>query len=241
MRGGVRRTLLGLSPAITRMTVAVLIVNWNGGDLLSRCLESLDSNAARPITSSSSTTAAPTTRWREPLSYLTACRVDSTARECRFRQGKQHRCSGRAGRLIRSRLLNPGRRCRPGWLEALMAAADREPTVAAFASQMRLASDPTYSTARATATTCLDGHGEMVMGCRSATGQRRRRSFRALCRRRAVPPRRLRRGRWLRRTLFLLLRGCRPWLSPAAPRATVPLRAAGHRRARELGAERIPE
>jgi len=30
------------------MRVAVLIVNWNGGDLLTRCLESLEQQRRRP-------------------------------------------------------------------------------------------------------------------------------------------------------------------------------------------------
>ena len=39
-------------------------------------------------------------------------------------------------------LLNPDAFAEPGWLEALVEAAEREPAVAAFASQMRLASAP---------------------------------------------------------------------------------------------------
>jgi GT2 family glycosyltransferase len=47
-------------------------------------------------------------------------------------------------------LLNPDAVAEPGWLEALVEAAEQEPAVAAFASQMRLASDPRY----------LDGAGD---------------------------------------------------------------------------------
>ena len=47
-------------------------------------------------------------------------------------------------------LLNPDAFAEPGWLEALVAAAEREPAVAAFASQMRLANSPDY----------LDGSGD---------------------------------------------------------------------------------
>jgi GT2 family glycosyltransferase len=39
-------------------------------------------------------------------------------------------------------LLNPDAFADPGWLEALVAAAEREPTVVAFASQMRLVDNP---------------------------------------------------------------------------------------------------
>jgi GT2 family glycosyltransferase len=47
-------------------------------------------------------------------------------------------------------LLNPDAFPEPGWLEALVQAAEREPTVAAFASRLVLASSPEY----------LDGAGD---------------------------------------------------------------------------------
>ena len=55
-----------------------------------------------------------------------------------------------AGAFDTLALLNPDAVAESGWLEALMGAAAREPTVAAFASQMRLAADPAY----------LDGAGD---------------------------------------------------------------------------------
>jgi GT2 family glycosyltransferase len=47
-------------------------------------------------------------------------------------------------------LLNPDAVADPGWLEALVRAAERDPTAASFASQMRLAESPEY----------LDGAGD---------------------------------------------------------------------------------
>src|SRR4030095_13624484 len=47
-------------------------------------------------------------------------------------------------------LLNPDAVAEPGWLEALVEAAERAPGVAAFASRMLLASTPQY----------LDGAGD---------------------------------------------------------------------------------
>ena len=65
-------------------------------------------------------------------------------------------------------LLNPDAFAEPGWLEALVSAAEREPAAAAFASQMLLASDPEY----------LDGAGDSyhVSGRAWRNGHRARRA-----------------------------------------------------------------
>jgi len=123
------------------MTVAVLIVNWNGADLLRRCLESLEKqrrpadqivvvdNASSDdslVRAAGSLTRVSLVRLKENVGFARANNI--AAREAK-----------NADVLA---LLNPDAFADPGWLEALVAAAEREPAIAMFASQMLLASDP---------------------------------------------------------------------------------------------------
>jgi GT2 family glycosyltransferase len=131
------------------MTVAVLIVNWNGGALLSRCLESLEQQRLQPdhivvVDNGSSDDSLALAGDR--LRRVELIRLNENAGFARA-----NNVAARAARRFDTlALLNPDAVADAGWLEALMGAADREPTVAAFASQMRLASAPAY----------LDGAGD---------------------------------------------------------------------------------
>jgi GT2 family glycosyltransferase len=131
------------------MTVAVLIVNWNGGDLLDRCLESLAQQQRRPDhvivvdNASSDDSLQRADRWLDGVEVIRLSSNVGFARANNIAAASAHRFDFLA-------LLNPDAFPEPGWLAALVGAAEREPTVAAFASQIRLAATPEY----------LDGAGD---------------------------------------------------------------------------------
>ncbi len=123
------------------MTVAVLIVNWNGGDLLRRCLESLEKQrrpADQIVVVDNASTDDSLARAAGLLTRVSLVRLKENvgfarANNIAAREAKD------VDALV---LLNPDAFADPGWLEALVAAAEREPAAAMFASQMLLASDP---------------------------------------------------------------------------------------------------
>lgn len=131
------------------MTVAVLIVNWNGGALLSQCLESVARQrrkADHVIVVDNGSTDDSLARAEK---HLTGVEVIRLSENVGF--AKANNIAARAARGFDTlALLNPDAVAESGWLEALMGAAAREPTVAAFASQMRLAADTAF----------LDGAGD---------------------------------------------------------------------------------
>jgi GT2 family glycosyltransferase len=131
------------------MRVAALVVNWNGGSCLRRCLESLDRQRRRPdhviVVDNGSTDdslrlaetalrGADLIRLPENFGFARANNIGAAA----------------AHRFDAIALLNPDAFAEPGWLEALVRAAELEPAVAAFASQMRLDAEPEH----------LDGAGD---------------------------------------------------------------------------------
>jgi GT2 family glycosyltransferase len=131
------------------VTVAVVIVNWNGGELLNQCLESVERQTRRPDHvvvvdngSSDNSLALAANRLRN-VEVIRLSQNVGFARANNIGARAAHRFDGLA-------LLNPDAFADPGWLEALVSAAEREPSVAAFASQMRLAAAPDY----------LDGAGD---------------------------------------------------------------------------------
>src|SRR5262245_28022340 len=116
------------------MTAAVLIVNWNGADLLSRCLESLATQARQPDhivvvdNASSDDSLQRASRWLRDAEVI---RLPSN-----FGFARANNIAARAARRFDLlALLNPDAFAEPGWLEALVRAAEREPAAAAFASQ----------------------------------------------------------------------------------------------------------
>jgi GT2 family glycosyltransferase len=132
-----------------QMRVAVLIVNWNGGNLLDDCLASLERQTRRADRvivvdngSSDDSLARAGARLRD-VEVLRLSANAGFARANNIAARAARDCDGLA-------LLNPDAVAEPGWLAALVNAAEREPDVAAFASQMRLASAPAY----------LDGAGD---------------------------------------------------------------------------------
>ena len=123
------------------MTVAILIVNWNSGDLLRRCLESVDHQRRRPdrvIVVDNASTDDSLSRARDLLPDADLIKLDRNVGFARA----NNIAARTASRFDALALLNPDAFADPGWLEALVAAAEREPTAVAFASQMRLVDSP---------------------------------------------------------------------------------------------------
>jgi len=131
------------------MTVAVLIVNWNGGPLLRQCLESLERQRRRPDHIIVVDNGSGDDSLRLAENALREVQLIRLSTNVGFARANNIAAEA-AGRFDAFALLNPDAFAEPEWLDALVKAADREPTVAAFASQMLLASEPKY----------LDGAGD---------------------------------------------------------------------------------
>jgi GT2 family glycosyltransferase len=131
------------------MTVAVIIVNWNGGSLLRQCLESLDRQLRRPdhvIVVDNGSTDDSLVQAERPLRHVQLIPLSTNVGFARA----NNIAAEAAKRFDALVLLNPDAFPEPGWLDALVMAAERNPGVASFASQMLLASAPEY----------LDGAGD---------------------------------------------------------------------------------
>lgn len=133
------------------MKIAVLIVNWNGGGLLSRSLQSLALQRRAPdrIVVVDNASTDDSLALAEP--WLRTAQVIRLTENAGFARGNNvaARAAADAGADAFA-LLNPDAFAEPGWLEALESAAQRTPAAAAFASQMRLDAAPDY----------LDGAGD---------------------------------------------------------------------------------
>jgi GT2 family glycosyltransferase len=131
------------------MTVAVLIVNWNGGDLLTRCLESVQQQRRRPdhvVVVDNASSDDSLKRAAHVLSGVELIQLPSNVGFARA-----NNIAARAARQFDAlALLNPDAVAEPAWLDELVRAAERDPNTAGFASQMLLASTPQY----------LDGAGD---------------------------------------------------------------------------------
>jgi GT2 family glycosyltransferase len=132
-----------------RMNVAVLIVNWNGGRLLRQCLESLKCQRRLPdhiIVVDNNSGDDSLQHAEDALRDVQLIRLRANAGFARA----NNIAAQAASRFDAFALLNPDAFADPDWLDELVKAADQEPDVAAFASQMLLASNPQY----------LDGAGD---------------------------------------------------------------------------------
>ncbi len=147
------------------MRVAALIVNWNGGELLKDCLKSLTDQRRPPdhvIVVDNNSTDQSLELAAGPLRSAELIRLPSNVGFA-----KANNIAARAAHGFDAfALLNPDAVAEAGWLEALVRAADLEPTAASFASQMRLAESPEY----------LDGAGDSyhVSGRAWRNGHRQR-------------------------------------------------------------------
>src|SRR4051812_38061063 len=123
------------------MKIAVLIVNWNGGALLSRCLRSLSVQRRAPDCVIVVDNASTDRSLDEAAPWLAAARLIRLRENVGFAKANNIAAAA-AGDVDLIALLNPDAFAEPGWLEALAAAAERTPAAAAFASQMRLDAAP---------------------------------------------------------------------------------------------------
>lgn len=129
--------------------VAVVIVDWNSGDLVARCLDALGRQTARPgsVVVVDNASAEPTTR-RVPVDapHTDILRLPDNLG---FAAGT-NRGIARAPGAPWIALLNPDAFPEPEWLEKLLAAASAHPEYSCFASRQVLAEDPSR----------LDGEGD---------------------------------------------------------------------------------
>jgi GT2 family glycosyltransferase len=123
------------------ISVAVLVVNWNAGALLARCLEALQRQTYRPDRIVVVDNASSDDSLELAAAHLRSVQLIQLPDNVGFARANNvaARCAGPVDALA---LLNPDAFAEPGWLKALVQAAEQEPEVGAFASQMRLASSP---------------------------------------------------------------------------------------------------
>lgn len=122
------------------MTVAVLIVNWNGGELLRRCLDALD-RQDRPADHVVLVDNASTDDSLQ-LAGVDRRGVEVIRLPSNVGFARANNLAAAAARGLDALvLLNPDAFPQPDWLATLIGAADRRPEYASFASQLRFASD----------------------------------------------------------------------------------------------------
>jgi GT2 family glycosyltransferase len=123
------------------MRIAVLIVNWNGGALLGRCLRSLSIQRHAPHRVVVVDNASTDDSLEQAAPWLGAATVIRLDKNVGFARGNNIAAAA-AGDVDALALLNPDAFAEPGWLAALASAAERRPDMASFASQMRLDAAP---------------------------------------------------------------------------------------------------
>ena len=122
------------------MKIAVIVVNWNAGDWLRRCLDSIAAQERRPdrvlVVDNASTDGSLEAALRfHPR--VEALRLDANVGFA----AANNRAIAACADCDLVALLNPDAFAAPAWLARLEAAAERHPEHASFASQIRLASD----------------------------------------------------------------------------------------------------
>jgi GT2 family glycosyltransferase len=153
---------------VPAVTVAVFVINWNGGSMLKRCLTSLLAQRRSPdhvvVVDNASRDDSLSLAAAE-LRGMQLIRLDSNSG---FARGNSVAATA-ASTYDTFALLNPDAFAEPGWLEALVGAAEASgPDIAAFASQMRFESDPSRLDGAGDAyhvsgRAWRNGHGERVM------------------------------------------------------------------------------
>jgi GT2 family glycosyltransferase len=130
--------------------IAVVIVNWNGGDYLPECLRALavqDRSPDRVIVVDNASTDGSLDEALQRFPSIEPIRLPTNVGFAAANNVALSAC----GDCEWVALLNPDAFPAPRWLAALEAAAERHPEYAAFASQLLSASDPGL----------LDGSGDV--------------------------------------------------------------------------------
>ena len=123
------------------MTIGVVVVNWNGGGLLYRCLQSLAKQRRRPdrvVVVDNASTDDSLAVAEDAMSGVEVIRLPENVGFARA-NNLAARALGDIDAIV---LLNPDAFPEPTWLEALVAAAERHPEAGSFASQMRFDASP---------------------------------------------------------------------------------------------------
>ena len=133
----------------THNKVCVIIVNWNGAEFIERCLTALMSQTFQPhevilLDNASSDNSLEIVR-RFPSVNIIALNENTG-----FARGNNLVIKAASTESEWIALLNPDAFAEPGWLEALLAAEQRNPTFDVFGSKLLNAAD----------TTMLDGAGD---------------------------------------------------------------------------------
>lgn len=124
----------------TCLKIAVIIVNWNAGDWLRRCLESVASQERRPDRVVVVDNASQDGSLESALRLFP--RVESIQLDANVGFAAANNVALRAcGDCDFVALLNPDAFATPSWLAHLAAAAEGNPDHATFASQIRMAHD----------------------------------------------------------------------------------------------------
>jgi GT2 family glycosyltransferase len=131
------------------LTVAILIVNWNAGSLLGRCLQSVQDQRRAPDHVIVVDNASTDDSLEQAALWLRGVQLIKLSENTGFAHANN--VAARAAlRFDAIALLNPDAIADRGWLDALTAAAQANPEIAAFGSRMLMASAPLY----------LDGTGD---------------------------------------------------------------------------------
>jgi GT2 family glycosyltransferase len=121
--------------------VAVVVVDWNAGELVRRCLGALARQTVRPATVMVVDNGSTSESWRHVFPGLPAVEMVRLPGNSGFAAG-----SNRGIALVPDTewvaLLNPDAFPEPDWLERLLAAAAAHPEHAFFASRQVMADDP---------------------------------------------------------------------------------------------------
>jgi len=123
------------------MTVALIIVNWNGADLLRRCLQSVREQRRPPDHVIVVDNASTDDSIARAEAHLRSVEVIRLATNTGFAHANNVGAQAARGYDALA-LMNPDVIADPGWLEALVAAAEADPRAAGFASRMLMASAP---------------------------------------------------------------------------------------------------
>jgi GT2 family glycosyltransferase len=136
------------------MTVAVLIVNWNGGALLGDCLAALRQQTRQPDRIVLVDNASTDGSLDGAATFLSGIDVVRLPQNVGFARANNI-AADVAGEVDALALLNPDAFPERGWLAALVDAAASRPDVASFASRMVFAGQPDF----------LDGAGDSYHSC----------------------------------------------------------------------------
>jgi GT2 family glycosyltransferase len=130
-----------MSASVPEASVSVVIVDWNSGDRIVRCLAHLSAQTVRPRSVVVVDNASESETWRHARGVDLPLEVVRMPENLGFAAGT-NRGITLATSVEWVALLNPDAYPEPEWLEALLSAARSHPEYAFFASRQLLFDDP---------------------------------------------------------------------------------------------------